>query len=126
MKQSTIINVCIFSFFTLLFVNDFFPATPLAEILSKKIILVILIVLVGINLVSSKGTYKKLSKKAYAGLTLYTVGLWIVLTLLGGESEIGLSYNSPIFYLIVIVLGFDLLRVYRQWKREEAEKNNAK
>ncbi|AHN21259.1 hypothetical protein FCT18_15990 [Lysinibacillus sphaericus] len=126
MKRSTIINVCIFIFFTLLFVNDFFPATPLAEILSKKIILVILIVLVGINLVSSKGTYKKLSKKAYAGLTLYTVGLWIVLTLLGGESEIGLSYNSPIFYLIVIVLGFDLLRVYRQWKREEAEKNNAK
>ncbi|CAM5543126.1 putative protein OS=Lysinibacillus sphaericus OX=1421 GN=LS41612_15780 PE=4 SV=1 [Lysinibacillus sphaericus] len=125
MKRSTIINVCIFIFFTLLFVNDFFPATPLAEILSKKIILVILIVLVGINLVSSKGTYKKLSKKAYAGLTLYTVGLWIVLTLLGGESEIGLSYNSPIFYLIVIVLGFDLLRVYRQWKREEAEKNNA-
>ncbi|CAM5544223.1 putative protein OS=Lysinibacillus sphaericus OX=1421 GN=LYSIN_02051 PE=4 SV=1 [Lysinibacillus sphaericus] len=50
-----------------------------------------------------------------------------MLTLLGGESEIGLSYNSPIFYLIVIVLGFDLLRVYRQeWKREEAEKNNAK
>ncbi|MFJ7839908.1 hypothetical protein ACIQXG_10535 [Lysinibacillus sphaericus] len=126
MKRSTIINVCIFIFFTLLFVNDFFPATPLAEILSKKIILVILIVLVGINLVSSKGTYKKLSKKAYAGLTLYTVGLWIVLTLLGGESEIGLSYNSPIFYLIVIVLGFDLLRVYRQWKREEAEKNNSK
>ncbi|OEC01944.1 hypothetical protein GY31_11265 [Lysinibacillus sphaericus] len=126
MKRSTIINVCIFIFFTLLFVNDFFPATPLAEILSKKIILVILIVLVGINLVTSKGTYKKLSKKAYAGLTLYTVGLWIVLTLLGGESEIGLSYNSPIFYLIVIVLGFDLLRVYRQWKREEAEKNNAK
>lgn len=126
MKRSTIINVCIFIFFTLLFVNDFFPATPLAEILSKKIILVILIVLVGINLVSSKGTYKKLSKKAYAGLTLYTVGLWIVLTLLGGESEIGLSYNSPIFYLIVIVLGFDLLRVYRQWKREEAKKNNAK
>ncbi|MGE7839409.1 hypothetical protein ACQKNX_01330 [Lysinibacillus sp. NPDC093712] len=126
MKLSTVLNVCIFIFFTLLFVNDFFPATTLAELLSKKIILVILIVLVCIQMMTSKGTYKKLSKKAYAGLTLYTIGLWIVLTLLGGESEIGLSYNSPIFYLIVIVLGFDLLRVYRQWKREEAEKNNVK
>ncbi|MEK5333467.1 MULTISPECIES: hypothetical protein [unclassified Lysinibacillus] len=126
MKLSTVLNVCIFLFFTLLFVNDFFPATTLAELLSKKIILVILIVLVCIQMVTSKGTYKKISKKAYAGLTLYTIGLWIVLTLLGGESEIGLSYNSPIFYLIVIVLGFDLLRVYRQWKREEAEKNNVK
>jgi len=77
-------------------------------------------------MVLSKGTYSKISKKAYAALTLYTVGLWIVLTLLGGESEIGLSYNSPIFYLIVLVLGFDLLRVYRQWKREEAEKNTVK
>ncbi|MFJ7648576.1 hypothetical protein ACIQ1H_13515 [Lysinibacillus sp. NPDC097279] len=126
MKLSTVLNVCIFLFFTLLFVNDFFPATTLAELLSKKIILVILIVLVCIQMMTSKGTYKKISKKAYAGLTLYTIGLWIVLTLLGGESEIGLSYNSPIFYLIVIVLGFDLLRVYRQWKREEAEKNNVK
>ncbi|MFJ5764250.1 hypothetical protein ACIP9C_02750 [Lysinibacillus sp. NPDC093210] len=126
MKLSTVLNVCIFLFFTLLFVNDFFPATTLAELLSKKIILVILIVLVCIQMVTSKGTYKKISKKAYAGLTLYTIGLWIVLTLLGGESEIGLSYNSPIFYLIVIVLGFDLLRVYRQWKCEEAEKNNVK
>lgn len=126
MKLSTVLNVCIFLFFTLLFVNDFFPATTLAELLSKKIILVILIVLVCIQMMTSKGTYKKISKKAYAGLTLYTIGLWIVLTLLGGESEIGLSYNSPIFYLIVIVLGFDLLRVYRQWKREETEKNNVK
>lgn len=126
MKLSTVLNVCIFLFFTLLFVNDFFPATTLAELLSKKIILVILIVLVCIQMMTSKGTYKKISKKAYAGLTLYTIGLWIVLTILGGESEIGLSYNSPIFYLIVIVLGFDLLRVYRQWKREEAEKNNVK
>jgi len=126
MKRSTFINICIFIFFTLLFVNDFFPATPLAELLSKKIILVILIVLVCINMVLSKGTYSKISKKAYTALTLYTVGLWIVLTLLGGESEIGLSYNSPIFYLIVLVLGFDLLRVYRQWKREEAEKNTVK
>jgi len=126
MKLSTVLNVCIFLFFTLLFVNDFFPTTTLAELLSKKIILVILIVLVCIQMMTSKGTYKKISKKAYAGLTLYTIGLWIVLTLLGGESEIGLSYNSPIFYLIVIVLGFDLLRVYRQWKREEAEKNNVK
>lgn len=126
MKLSTVLNVCIFLFFTLLFVNDFFPATTLAELLSKKIILVILIVLVCIQMMTSKGTYKKISKKAYAGLTLYTICLWIVLTLLGGESEIGLSYNSPIFYLIVIVLGFDLLRVYRQWKREEAEKNNVK
>ncbi|MFJ7667299.1 hypothetical protein ACIQXI_09330 [Lysinibacillus sp. NPDC097195] len=126
MKRSTFINVCIFIFFTLLFVNDFFPVTPLAELLSKKLILVILIILVCINMVLSKGTYSKISKKAYVALTLYTVGLWIVLTLLGGQSEIGLSYNSPIFYLIVLVLGFDLLRVYRQWKREEAEKNTVK
>ena len=126
LKLSTFINICIFIFFTLLFVNDFFPATSLAALLSKKIILIILIVLVCINMMVSKGTFSKLSKKAYAGLTLYTVGLWIVLTLLGGESQIGLSFNSPIFYLIVLVLGFDLLRVYRQWKREEAEKSNAK
>lgn len=114
MKLSSILNFSILVFFTLLFVNDFFPATTLAEVLSKKIILVILIVLVIIQITTAKGTYKRLSKKAYVGVTLYTVGLWIVLSLLGGESQFGLSFNSPIFYIIVVLLAFDLLRVNRQ------------
>lgn len=121
MKLSTILNFFILVFFTLLFVNDFFPYTTLAEILSKQIILLILIALVIIQIASDKGKYKKLSKKAYVGLTVYTVGLWIVLTLLGGESQLGLSYNSPFFYLIVLLLALDLLRVYRQSKREQSE-----
>ena len=122
MKLSSILNFCILVFFTLLFVNDFFPTTTLAEVLSKKVILVILIVLVIIQISTAKGTYKRLSKKAYVGVTLYTVGLWIILSLLGGKSQFGLSLNSPIFYIIVLLLAFDLLRVYRQSKNEETEK----
>ena len=121
MRLSTILNFCILVFFTLLFVNDFFPHTTIAEILSKKIILLILMALVIIQIASDKDRYKKLSKKAYVGLTVYTVGLWIVLTLLGGESQIGLSFNSPIFYIIVLLLTFDLLRIFRQSKKEQSE-----
>ncbi len=121
MRLSTIINFCILVFFTLLFVNDFFPDTTIAAILTNKIILIILIALVIVQIVTDKGRYKKLSKKAYVALTLYTFGLWIVLTLLGGESQIGLSFNSPIFYIIMLLLGLDLLRVYRQAKSERAE-----
>ncbi|MFJ8518038.1 hypothetical protein [Lysinibacillus xylanilyticus] len=121
MRLSTILNFCILVFFTLLFVNDFFPHTTIAEILSKKIILLILMALVIIQIASDKDRYKKLSKKAYVGLTVYTVGLWIVLTLLGGESQIGLSFNSPIFYLIVLLLALDLLRIFRQSKKEQSE-----
>ena len=121
MRLSTILNFCILVFFTLLFVNDFFPHTTIAEILSKKIILLILMALVIIQIASDKDRYKKLSKKAYVGLTVYTVGLWIVLTLLGGESQIGLSFNSPIFYIIVLLLTLDLLRIFRQSKKEQSE-----
>jgi hypothetical protein len=121
MRLSTILNFCILVFFTLLFVNDFFPHTAIAEILSKKIILLILMALVIIQIASDKDRYKKLSKKAYVGLTVYTVGLWIVLTLLGGESQIGLSFNSPIFYIIVLLLALDLLRIFRQSKKEQSE-----
>ncbi|KMY33100.1 hypothetical protein ACZ11_13620 [Lysinibacillus xylanilyticus] len=121
MRLSTILNFCILVFFTLLFVNDFFPHTTIAEILSKKIILLILMALVIIQIASDKDRYKKLSKKAYVGLTVYTVGLWIVLTLLGGESQIGLSFNSPIFYIIVLLLALDLLRIFRQSKKEQSE-----
>lgn len=120
MRLSTILNFCILVFFTLLFVNDFFPQTTIAEILSKKIILLILIALVIIQIGSDKGRYKKLSKKAYVVLTIYTVGLWIVLTLLGGESQLGLSFNSPIFYIIVLLLALDILRVFRQSKRDQS------
>ncbi|MFJ7887708.1 hypothetical protein ACIQYL_06470 [Lysinibacillus xylanilyticus] len=121
MRLSTILNFGILVFFTLLFVNDFFPHTIIAEILSKKIILLILMALVIIQIASDKDRYKKLSKKAYVGLTVYTVGLWIVLTLLGGESQIGLSFNSPIFYIIVLLLALDLLRIFRQSKKEQSE-----
>lgn len=121
MKLSTILNFVILIFFTLLFVNDFFPDTAIAAMLSKKIILLILVGLVIIQLAFDKGRYKRLSKKAYIGLTLYTVGLWIVLTLLGGQSQIGLSFTSPLFYIIVVLLGLDLLRLSRQTKRDQTE-----
>ncbi|XRD26182.1 hypothetical protein AABM34_07160 [Lysinibacillus fusiformis] len=55
-------------------------------------------------------------------MTLYTVGLWIVLTLLGGQSQIGLSFTSPLFYIIIVLLGLDLLRISRQSKRDQPEK----
>lgn len=121
MKLSTLLNFVILVFFTLLFVNDFFPDTALATMLTKKIILLILVGLVIIQLAFDKGRYKRLSKKAYIGLTLYTVGLWIVLTLLGGQSQIGLSFTSPLFYIIVVLLGLDLIRLSRQTKRDQTE-----
>ncbi|MDP1393919.1 hypothetical protein ACM1TL_01705 [Lysinibacillus capsici] len=121
MKLSTILNFVILIFFTLLFVNDFFPDTAIAAMLTKKIILLILVGLVIIQLAFDKGRYKRLSKKAYIGLTLYTVGLWIVLTLLGGQSQIGLSFTSPLFYIIVVLLGLDLIRLSRQTKRDQTE-----
>nr|WP_054550694.1 hypothetical protein [Lysinibacillus sphaericus] len=121
MKLSTILNFVILIFFTLLFVNDFFPDTAIAAMLTKKIILLILVGLVIIQLAFDKGSYKRLSKKAYIGLTLYTVGLWIVLTLLGGQSQIGLSFTSPLFYIIVVLLGLDLIRLSRQTKRDQTE-----
>ena len=36
MKLSTILNFVILIFFTLLFVNDFFPDTAIAAMLTKK------------------------------------------------------------------------------------------
>lgn len=121
MMLSTILNFIILVFFTLLFVNDFFPDTAIAAMLTKKIILLILVGLVIIQLAFDKGRYKRLSKKAYIRLTLYTVGLWIVLTLLGGQSQIGLSFTSPLFYIIVVLLGLDLIRLSRQTKRDQTE-----
>jgi len=61
MKLSTILNFVILIFFTLLFVNDFFPDTAIAAMLTKKIILLILVGLVIIQLAFDKCRYKRLS-----------------------------------------------------------------
>lgn len=120
MKFSTIINFSVLAFFTLLFVNDFFPATTIAEVFSQKIILFIIIALVILQLAVTKGRERNLSKKAYFGLTIYIFSLWIVLTLFGGKSQAGLSFNGPFFYIVVLLLSLDLLRMYRKEKNKEA------
>lgn len=111
--------------FHLLFVNDFFPHATLAEILSKKVILLILIVLVNIQIASDNGRYKKLSKKAYVCLTIYTVGLWSVLTFLGGKSQLGLSFNVLFFILSYCYLhSIDCVFFVNQRESRKKESNN--
>lgn len=116
MKLSTIINYTALAFFTLLVINDFFPSTILTEVFPSKLILSILVALVILQLVVTKGRESKLSIKQHLSLTIYIVGLWITLTLLGGHSQVGLSTNSPSFYMALLLLAYDLLRIYRKSK----------
>ncbi|GLC87104.1 hypothetical protein [Lysinibacillus piscis] len=126
MKRSHILNFCILTLFTLLFVNDFFPHTAIAEILSQKIILLLLVVLVILQIALDHTVYQNFSTKSYLALSIYTVGLWIGLTLFGGRSQIGLSFTSPLFYLIVLLLAVDILRVHRKTKQQNTKENTAK
>ncbi len=63
MKLSTFLNFVILLFFTLLFVNDFFPETAIAAMLTKKIILLILVGLVIIQLAFDKVDIKDYQKR---------------------------------------------------------------
>lgn len=69
----------------------------------------------------TKGREGSLSLKEYLYLIMYFVGLWIVLTLLGGESQTIQSFNDPFFYILGPLFTIDLLRIYRQSKRKRAE-----
>lgn len=119
MKISTIINYTALTFFTLLVINDFFPSTTLAEIFSNKVIIVIIFALIILQLVVTRGREGKLSLKQHLSLTIYIVGLWITLTLLGGHSQVGVSLNGPFFYIAMVLLAYDLLRIYRQSKGKD-------
>lgn len=97
MKLSTMINYTALAFFTLLVINDFFPSTTLAKVFSNKVIIVIIFALILLQLVGTRGRESKISLKQHLSLTIYIVGLWIPLTLLGGHSQVGVSLDGPFF-----------------------------
>ncbi|MFJ7951384.1 hypothetical protein ACIQZG_07635 [Lysinibacillus sp. NPDC096418] len=120
MKFPTLINFTMLAFFTFIVIIDFFPSMAFADVISKKVIFAIIIALIILQLVVTKGREDKLSLKQHLYLTIYIVGLWITLTLLGGHSQVGLSLNTPLFYIAILLHTFNLLRMYRQSK----DKNN--
>ncbi|MFJ7734877.1 hypothetical protein ACIQ2D_00945 [Lysinibacillus sp. NPDC097287] len=118
MKFPRVINYTVLAIFTFMVIIDFFPSIAFADVISKKVISAMFIALIILQLVVTKGREDKLSLKQRLSLTIYIIGLWITLTLLGGHSQVGLSLNSPMFYFAMILLAYDLLRIYRQSKNK--------
>ena len=108
---------------TLLFVYDYFSDIFLAGLIPKGVLIAIMIGLILFSMVFKK--YRKTSNEVNLrwGVisTLYILLLMGILTILGGSSSVGISFENPFLWVVLMISIFDTFRDWKKVKSEEAQ-----
>lgn len=121
---SRILDGFLFLFITLLLIYDYFPTFVLKEVLPPYVIFLLLLGMLFINAIN-KNKQTPPEKDAFKSqllVLLYVFILMFVLNLAGGESTVGLSFESRIFWLVVFIAIVQLGFQWKRMKREGLEK----
>ncbi|MBZ5202868.1 hypothetical protein HU147_16800 [Planomicrobium chinense] len=107
--------------FTLLMIQDFFPATLLAIKIPQGIIIgTILVIFICISFFSDKEKEKERGFKWNIFTSFYVIFLIVLLSLLGGQSTSGISLDSPIVWALFFISVF---KIYEEFKRRQSKKS---
>ncbi|GAK11724.1 hypothetical protein [Geomicrobium sp. JCM 19039] len=124
--KNILVHTLLLIVFTLMLVGDSFPEMPIIGGVSIVIwFIAIIIIYFIIFKVKAIDTSDPLYRfKTQLVLTVYVVGLIFFLDVIGGQSQIGISPENEIFWLIVFVSVIDLVFQWRRVKRlnEQTEK----
>jgi len=103
--------------FTLLMINDYFPNTLTSFHISKWLIISIMVI---IFLTSSFFVKKEDNERHTLNWliisTSYIVLLMLVLSMSGGSSSTGISFNNPIIWVLLIIVLFDIFAKRKKLK----------
>ncbi|MCM3758068.1 hypothetical protein M3197_11395 [Sporosarcina aquimarina] len=104
---------------TLLMACDFFP--KLNEVLSipKPIVSVFLLLMLFVGCYTTpllKNNTLRFNFLWGAATVIYLMGLIIVFSLLGGNSQVGLSLSSPALWIVLAISVFELYREFKKLK----------
>ncbi len=110
-----------FLFITLLLIYDYFPNLILKEMISKDIIIWIIVgtVLISFFFKEAKNHTAEASFKSQLFGLIYIFFLMIALKIAGGESSVGISFDSGFFYIVLIIA---LVQLVIQWKKMRESK----
>lgn len=102
--------------YTLLFIYDYFPDFPLGDPLSAGVLSGIIVGLILLSLFFKE--YRNPTNKDILiwelFIFIYTLFLIALLTVLGGKSSVGLSFDNGFFRVLVLVAVFE---IYFRWRK---------
>ncbi len=108
---------------TLFILYDYFPNIPLADVFPARILIVLIVGLFLFSLVFKKHSDKE-NKQILAWQIFSTVYLLILLgllTLLGGKSTTGISFDNGFLWIILLI---SIFQIKSQWKKVKLSEQN--
>ncbi|WP_025028494.1 hypothetical protein [Caldalkalibacillus mannanilyticus] len=108
----------------IIFINDFFPQYILNQVLSNKLTAILMIAFALIFSLLPISWERKTEKeeiidsiKSDVLLLLYIVALAVILNLLGGTSQVGITFKNPIVLLILLCAFGENIRKVQKLKK---------
>ena len=105
--------------FTLLLVYDFFPNLNDLFYISKSLFIILMLVILLIGYFANrvlKDESPKFNLWCQVGFTSYLLALLVVLTLLDGASQVGISLSNPIVWILLVITYYDSGKEYKKLK----------
>ncbi|WP_262174698.1 hypothetical protein [Saccharococcus sp. Marseille-Q5394] len=103
---------------TLLMAYDFFPELNGFLQLSKPLLIGLILIFLFSGFFINR--FQKASLKSdllwQVILTFYLLLLIIAYTLLGGESQVGISLSNPFLWIVLLITFFDIAKQYKKMK----------
>ncbi|MES1040848.1 hypothetical protein [Peribacillus simplex] len=115
MKLKILLRIGIFLLFSFLIIFDYFPNIVFNAI-PKTTLTIGIISLAFIYIVINRGNTKESESSLIleAVFIFYTLVLIGVLTLMGGESIVGISLKTPILWIVLVLTLVDMTLRYRK------------
>ncbi|WP_221568434.1 hypothetical protein [Alkalihalobacillus sp. TS-13] len=110
------VQISMLALFSFLIVLDYFPDLPIIEAIPRNVVIFGIFGLILIALIFSVSINQDdLSVlKWQMGMMLYLLGLIAVLTILGGESSVGLAFDN---YALWVVVGISITDILNRWRK---------
>lgn len=123
-RVNSISQILVLVFFTLMVVIDFFPNIGI-NMLIGTIGVVTFIVLAVITRQKGEPVFNSSKQELIFTLFsgIYIFSLLIILTLLGGVSQVGVGLTNPILWGLLYLLG--VFVTYSKYKKEQKSKNGS-
>lgn len=121
MKSFKGIDIIFLIFLTNLFVYDYFPNTTFENIIPKNFLILLIVVLVLFSL-RFKG-YKNSNNleifKWQLFTTVYILFLIVLLTILGGQSTCGISFENVYFWIVLFISCLEMFFKFKKAKQSK-------
>ncbi|MFS0763546.1 hypothetical protein [Peribacillus phoenicis] len=116
MKLKRLLRIGIFLLFSILIIFDYFPNIVFNAI-PKTTLTIGIISLALIYIVINRGNAKESENSLIleAVFIFYTLVLLVVLTLMGGKSNVGISLKNPILWFVLLLTIADMTLRYRKF-----------